>query len=369
MAKNVEMKEGQAAAVIGKGEGSMYKLGVYFGRFCPPHRGHLYQMIEASTQCEKLIVVISDNANQTRQICADANMPYISYQLRKQWISQQVQDMEHIQVRVLDETDIPEYPKGWKEWSQRMRIVVHEPIDAFFVGDTDYEHTLQKYFSEAKVELFDPSRTRYPISATDIRNDILGNWHYILGSARPFFAKKVLIAGTESCGKTTLTKCLAKLYNTSWSEEVGRYYARNYLGNDESIYTDTDFGRIAHLQYEQDYQALRSANKVCFFDTDATYTDYFSELYMGHRNPLVEAYIDPGRYDVLLYLLPDVKWISDGQRRHGDQQERMKLSDKLRGMYKAHGVGDKLVVVDGNYNERLTKAIELVDELLRGSDR
>ncbi|MEG0125866.1 MAG: hypothetical protein RR816_07260, partial [Clostridia bacterium] len=26
-------------------------------------------MIEASTKCEKLVVVISDNANQTREIC------------------------------------------------------------------------------------------------------------------------------------------------------------------------------------------------------------------------------------------------------------------------------------------------------------
>ena len=49
---------------------------------------------------------------------------------------------------------------------------------------------LKQYFPESAVEIFDPKRTRYPISATDIRNDILGNWDYILGSARPFFAKK-----------------------------------------------------------------------------------------------------------------------------------------------------------------------------------
>ena len=248
----------------------MYQLGVYFGRFLPPHRGHLYQMIEASTKCHHLVVVISDNANQTRDICKEAGIPEISYRLRKQWISQQLQDMDHISVRVLDETDIPVYPAGWDLWSQRMREVVPEHIDAFFVGDMEYGDTLATYFPEATVELFDPARTRYHISATDIRSDILGNWHYILGAARPFFSKKVLIAGTESCGKTTLTKCLAKLYNTSWSEEVGRYYAKEFLGNDETIYTDEDFSRIAHLQYEQDYHALRACNKVCLFDTDAT---------------------------------------------------------------------------------------------------
>ena len=108
----------------------MYRTGVYFGRFLPPHRGHLYQMIEASTRCEKLLVVISDNADQTREICRRDGIPEISYRLRKQWISQQIQDITHIGVRVLDETDIPVYPQGWELWSQRMREVVGETISS-----------------------------------------------------------------------------------------------------------------------------------------------------------------------------------------------------------------------------------------------
>lgn len=342
----------------------MYKTGVYFGRFCPPHRGHLYQIMVASTKCEQLIVVISDNKYQTETICREAGMPIVTYQLRKQWLSQQVQDMSHIKVRVLDETDIPLYPAGWELWSQRMREVVPEGIDAFFVGDREMDRPLQKYFPGTAIELFDPARSRYPISATEIRYDILNNWHYILGPARPFFAKKVLIAGTESCGKTTLTKCLAKLYNTSWSEEVGRYYADKYLGGDETIYTDEDFGRMAHLQAEQDFQALRNANKVCFFDTDAVVTDYYSELYMGHRNKLVEAYITPDKYDVLLFLTPDVKWVDDGQRLNGSQARREMLNDRLLNMYREFGFEGKIQIVCGDYNQRLTHAIQIVDGML-----
>ena len=176
--------------------------------------------------------------------------------------------------------------------------------------------------------------------------------------------KKVLIAGTESCGKTTLTKCLAKLFNTSWSEEVGRYYAEIYLGGDESIFTDEDFGRMAHLQAEQDYQAMRTANKVCFFDTDAVVTDYYSELYMGHRNKLVEAYINPDRYDVLLYLMPDVAWVSDGMRLNGDQTRRESLNDHLMHMYEEFGFKDKMLVIRGDYNQRLPAAINVVDNML-----
>jgi len=342
----------------------MYRTGVYFGRFCPPHRGHLYQIIQASTRCEQLIVVISDNRIQTETICREAGLPVITYQLRKQWLAQQVQDMGHIRVRVLDETDIPVYPQGWEQWAQLMQQVVPEKIDAFFLGDEGYVSMLQHYFPESAVELFDPTRTRYPISATEIRKDILNNWHYILGPARPFFAKKVLIAGTESCGKTTLTKCLAKLYNTSWSEEVGRYYADKFLGGDETIYTDEDFGRMAHLQAEQDYHALRTANKVCFFDTDAVVTDYYSELYMGHRNKLVEAYINPDRYDVLMFLTPDVAWVDDGMRLNGSQERRELLNSRLLDMYREFGFGDKIVMISGDYTQRLNKAIALVDGML-----
>lgn len=342
----------------------MYQTGVYFGRFCPPHRGHLYQMMMASTKCEKLIVVISDNRVQTEEICREAGLPTITYQLRKQWICQQLQDMEHIRVRVLDETDIPVYPNGWEAWAARMREVVPEHIDAFFVGDRDYEGTLQSYFPDSVIELFDPQRSRYPISATEIRHDLYNNWHYILGTARPFFAKKVLITGTESCGKTTLVKYLAKLYNTSWSEEVGRYYAHKYLGGDETIYTDQDFARIAYQQVEQDYQALRNANKVCFFDTDAVDTDYFSELYMGHRNPTVEAFIDPSRYDKLLFLTPDVAWVPDGMRLNGGQERREMLNNRLLNMYREFGFGDKIQIIAGNYEQRLTQAIQVVDGML-----
>ena len=146
---------------------------------------------------------------------------------------------------------------------------------------------------------------------------------------------------------------------------MGRYYAQNFLGGDETIYTDEDFGRMAYLQAEQDYHAMRTANKVCFFDTDAVVTNYYSELYMGHRNKLVEAYIDPDKYDVLFFLTPDVKWVDDGQRLNGSQERREMLNNRLVDMYREFGFGDKIVFISGNYNERLNKAIAYVDDMLK----
>lgn len=88
---------------------------------------------------------------------------------------------------------------------------------------------------------------------------------------------------------------------------------------------------------------------------------------MGHSNELVEKYIDPDRYDLLIYLTPDVRWVPDGQRLNGDEDRRRMLNDRLWDMYVAHGFKDKMVVVSGDYSQRLAHAIRLVDELLGGS--
>ena len=335
----------------------MPKVGVYFGKMIPPHRGHLNAILSAATQVQKLYVVVSDNKYKTQRICNEAGIPEIPVNLRMQWLKQELQDMPHIKVVKLDESDIPEYPNGWSEWTSLLQKAVNEDINAFFCGEHEYVDNLKKYFPTAEVNLYDPERTNYNISATKIREDVIANWEHILGPARPFFAKKVLIAGSESCGKTTLTKALAKLYCTSWSEEVGRYYAQKYLGGDETIFTDNDFARIARQQLEQDYEALRSCNKICFFDTDATITQYYSILYMGHRNTEVESCIDPNKYDVVFLLKPDVTWVNDGQRLNGDQEKREKLHERLKHMYIERGFEDKIIEIGGNYNERLNSII------------
>ena len=61
-----------------------------------------------------------------------------------------------------------------------------------------------------------------------------------------------------------------------------------------------------------------------------------------------------------------MKWVADGQRLNGDEQTRKLLNDRLLNMYIYHGFGDKIVVVGGDYSQRLSRAIELVDGLLEG---
>ena len=98
------------------------KVGVYFGKFIPPHRGHLTAILTAATKVQKLYVVVSDNVNRTKRICQESGIPEVTVNLRMQWLKQELQDMPHIKVVKLDESDIPEYPNGWSEWTRLLQM-------------------------------------------------------------------------------------------------------------------------------------------------------------------------------------------------------------------------------------------------------
>jgi HTH-type transcriptional repressor of NAD biosynthesis genes len=342
----------------------MYNVGVFNGKFLPVHRGHINAIIHAATLAKKLYVVISDNAIAYANICIRDGVKPMPLKLRAKWLSIELQGFSHIKVLMLDETDIPLYPLGFEVWSERLKNLIPEHIDALFGGEKEYEELNKKYFPDADYILYDPGREQYSISATEIRRNPMKHWDYILGSVRPFFAKKFLIAGTESCGKTTITKYLAKLYHTSWAEEEGRYYSSKYLGGNEEVFEVSDFFEIAHLQHELDKKALHDANKVVFFDSDAVVTQFYCELYTGERNKPLEYFINPDKYDYVLLFKPDVEWVDDGLRFNSETKKRFALHKKLKELYIEYGFGEKIIEIEGNYSERLEKTLSIVDKAI-----
>jgi HTH-type transcriptional repressor of NAD biosynthesis genes len=313
--------------------------------------------------CDELYVVVSNRDKEDAELCSSLGK-IIPGELRKKWLCQELQGFDNIHVILLDETNLPIFPNGWEPWSNECKKLVGKKIDFIYGGEISYTEDCNKWFPESKYIVIDPNRSKWPISATEVRENPLKHWDYIIGAARSFLSKKVLIAGTESCGKSTMTKKLAKMYYTSWSEEIGRYYSEKYLGGDESAFKDEDFKRIAYLQYENDLDALKSANKICFFDTDATTTLYYSEMYLGHRSPGIEEFIDPTRYDLVLFLSPDVKWVDDGLRFLGEQQKREKLHNYLRNMYVERGFKNIIDITGDSYEKRFISSIEIIDNLL-----
>ncbi|GAB56601.1 HipB family transcriptional regulator [Glaciecola punicea ACAM 611] len=341
------------------------KVGLFPGKFLPPHRGHITAILRAHALCDKLYVVISERSAEDTALCDDANLPHIAGVLRQRWLSQELQGLG-IEVILQNDGNTPPFPQGWPDYSALLKQNTPEPFNLIFGGEESYRDGYNQYFPGTDYILLDPQRTQWPISGTAIRHKPYLHWDYIAGAARPFFARKVLITGPESCGKTTLTRKLAKVYCTSWSEELGRDYQEDVIGGNGDLFDLEDFNRIAHLQYEQDLVALRSANKVCFFDTDAVVTAFFSEVFLGEVATRVHSFINPNKYDLIIALKPTVPWIADGIRELGTQAERDHSFDKLMQLYQSCGFdANKVLIIDSpDYYQRLEACITAVDKLL-----
>jgi len=337
----------------------MYNVGVFPGKFFPPHRGHLNAIIRAATQCDKLYVVVSDNMKIADDICNDMKLPPMPLALRAKWLSIELQEFEHVTILMLDETGIPPYPDGTVEWSKRLLHVMTEKFDAIFGGEMEYKDTYMRNFPDhVTYVVYDYERSKYPVSATNIREDYLHYWDYILGSARGFFSRRMLISGTESCGKTMMVKYLAKIHHTSWSVEYGRYYSNIYLGGNEALMAPSDFCRIAYEQIARDEDALKSSNKITFFDADAVVTQFYCKMYTGRYNDDIERFVDSRKYDVVIMLPPNVKWVADGLRWKSDQKTRERLHAELVKMYENRGF-TVIKVKEDTYESRL----HMVDDI------
>ena len=346
----------------------MYKIGVLPGKFSPPHRGHLNAIIQASTKCEKLYVVISHNSELEEKLYENSKMNPITLKQKARWLSKELESFKTIKVIMMDEGNIPMYPNGWKHWSELLKETIPENIEVIFGGEISYkDEGYTKYFPETIYEIYEEDRVRYPISATKIRENPYGNWDYILGSARSHFVKKILIVGTESCAKTSTVEKLAKIFYTSWAREEGRYYSSKYMGSNEDVFELDDFYKIALEQKELENQAIRNGNKITFLDTDALVTKYYCQQYLGENNPKLEALIEPNKYDCVLIFTPDVKWVNDGLRFLSEDKLRWELHEKIKNMYINYGYKN-IIEVSGDYNQRLNSCINIVDKILNQED-
>lgn len=344
------------------------KVGLVTGKFSPFHRGHLNLILDSATKCDILYVVISHNENLEKELYKDSKIHRMTLLEKERALAIELQDFDFIKVITLNETDygIQNYPQGWKKWSTVVQEIVPEHIDVIFGSDVEYTPFYKEYFPDADYRLYDCDRKNLPISATMIRDNIIDNWDYTLASTREYFTKKILVTGTESCAKTTVTKMLAKMFNTSYALEEGRYYSAKYLGANENVFTSGDFFNICIEQKQLEKHAIRTSNRVCFFDTDNIVTQFYHDIYLGGEYAPIEAFNDPDYFDLVVVLTPDVEWVDDGLRWISDDTTRARNHKKLVKMYQDRGYGDKMVEISGNYSQRLEKVIDVVNRCLKG---
>jgi HTH-type transcriptional repressor of NAD biosynthesis genes len=338
------------------------KVGFYGGKFAPIHQGHVYAMIKASTMVDELHIIVSyDDEFERDVLFKDTKMKHVPFNIRLRWWKQITRDMSHVHVHAIEEKQTGQF-SDWEKGAEGIKEAIGKHIDVVFSSEHEYGEFFSKLYPTAKHIVIDAKRETYNISATKLRKDgAMEHWDMLPEIVKPYFAKRVVIVGTESCGKSTMVKNLANLYNTTFVEEYGRtFYER--LGGCDDITIPSDYPEIAFGHKYREMIQLQKANKVLIIDTEAIVTQYYSMLYLNQRNPILDAIAREQQYDLWLFLEPDVKWVDDGTRVHGEHKIREQNNMYLKELLRQFGI--KYVTVSGNYHERLDVAVKYINDLI-----
>lgn len=338
-------------------------IGFIGGKFLPFHLGHVYAILSASNQVDELYVVLSSSKKRDKELCERDGIKYIPPEIRLSWIGESLNNLENIKI-IHIEDDYWDNDYNWEEGANAIKKAIDKPIDYVFSSEESYKDHFEKYYPDSKHIVIDNARKAVAISATEMRKNLYQHWDKLPSCVRSYFAKRIVIVGTESCGKSTLVKKLAKFYNTAYVQEVGRNYCERYSNQ----LTTEMFDLIAMEHFLLQQKKAEESNKLLFIDSEAVVTQYYLDMYFPKKKSnLIEEIIKLQDYDLVLYLEPDVKWVNEGLRFAGKDEERIKNNTILKQMFKERGID--FISINGNYEERFNKARKLVDNLLvQGKD-
>lgn len=332
-------------------------VGFIGGKFLPFHLGHVYVILAASNYVDTLYVVLSSSKNRDRELCERDGIKYIPAEVRLSWLGEAFSSLENIKI-IHIEDDHWDSDYDWEEGANMIKKTIRQPIDYVFSSETSYDNYFKKYYPCSKHIIVDDKRKTITVSATEMRKNLYKYWDKLPNCVKSYFTKKIAIVGTESCGKTTLVKKLAKFYNTNYVHEIGRDYSERYSNK----LTEEMFDQIAMEHFLLQIERSKESNKILLVDSDAVVTQYYLDMYLpGKKSKLIDEIIKLQDYDLVIYLEPDIKWVDDGLRFAGEESERKRNNERLKQMFNERGI--KFISVSGDYTERFNKSRELIDGL------
>lgn len=338
------------------------------------HQGHLDLIMRAKKECDGGCIVIVDGRDGDR---GGDNMPL---KLRYRYVREFFADDDLVAVYPIDETDlnIEAYPNGWSKFItevERIFSLGTEGSAVFYVSEPEYF----VYLDSAGYDVVSADRTLNPISATMIRNNPIKHWDKITYPFRRVFSTNILICGTASEGKTTLTKDLGKYFNAPYSHEYARdYMEQSYISEWEL--DGADYMAFLDGQYQLNKKLINSpSNQGIFFaDSDSMTTRMYAEYYC--KDPELEltedefkeiavaadAITKKCRWDKIYLLCPHGTFVDDHTRYMGcsGTDERKELFEILCNNIKDSGNWDKVTILDGGYYNNFKRIVDDVKEII-----
>ena len=350
------------------------KVGITFGGYCPMHQGHLDLIMKAKKENDICYVIVCGYDNEPR-----ANETGLTLNRRFTLVKQMFKDDEQIRVLQVNDTklgiDESMSEINWHIWLDYVRSITlsngRSPLDVvtWYVGEESYATSLNNYKDEwfrfiSNVVYVD--RGIHPISATMIRENPIKYWNKIAWAFRPYFSTNVLITGTASEGKSTLTRDIATYFGIPYSEEYGRTYMEFY-GKSDTDLTINDFQEFLIEQRRDTKAKIESPGNcgVVISDTDNLVTLMYAQAYV--EDPNIDLTEDDYKtletlawnikrgiqWDKIFLLPPKNKFVDDGCRymEQASMEERQKNFDKLVNLLHQFGWWDKVEVINGDFLE------------------
>jgi len=173
---------------------------------------------------------------------------------------------------------------------------------------------------------------------------------------------KVVLFGPESSGKTTLSKLLARHYNTVWAPEYARDYLQNKWNNERKTCEISDMLPIAEGQMKLENKLAKKADRILICDTDLLETKVYSEeFYGGFVDPYLEKAALQNTYDLYFLTYIDAPWKKDDLRDRPEQRLEM-FNAFENALIKNHR---PYVLLKGEKKDRLETAIHEIDKILK----
>lgn len=309
------------------------------GKFLPPHAGHEY-----------LVGVAHQLAETTTILARVRPDDPIAPELRLAWLRELFGARVGARIAALDGSDPTapvDAPAFWLTWRDHViaslaRLPEAAKVD--LVVSSDREAWRLAELLGARHVLVDPDRMVIPISSTAIRRDPLAAWPYLPPPVRAHYARRVVLLGPESSGKSTFGRALAAALDTVYVPEQARLFAERCGGQLREI----DLPAIADLQAATEDAAARRANRFVIADTDALSLRLWAERLFGRAPALPTRAPD-------VYLVTDASLPFAGSADRDDPAARQAFA--ARCLAEARASGAQVVELPSAPAERLASAL------------
>ena len=362
------------------------KIGVTFGGYCPMHQGHLDLIMQAKKENDICYVVVCGYDNEPR-----ADEIGLTLNRRFTLVKQMFKNDEQIRVVQVNDTKLGiDESMSESNWNIWLNYVTKKLINegqignkfTWYVGEELYKTSLTERMDKMwKInEIVYVKRDINPISATMIRENPIKHWNKIAWPFRQYFSTNILITGTASEGKSTLTRDIATYFGLPYSEEYGRTYMEYYAKSDTDL-TVTDFQEFLIEQRRDTQKKIASQGNcgIVISDTDNLVTLMYAKAYVEDNNiDLTEDdyktleqlawNIKRGiQWDKIFLLPPKNTFVDDGCRymEQASIEERTKNYNRLVSLLKEFGWWDKVEIIDGNFLENFKSVKNYIESKMK----